>query len=416
MASKFKAGMLNFIEVLNQMWDAFAAGPYNALPLTGGTMTGALINTVGVYAASTDTTNFRGISSSLLNVNASSIADPISGQYVEAARIGVRGVPGLGYYGAWRFFTSAGSGAVDYAGHTMGIFASDNRGGGGTAVSPTPTLKLYGTGRVDVAGILYAPVLRVGGALSDTISSIEATSTNQGATVLALLRSAEFFVTSGGAANAAASAAKIGANSVTNRSIATPGSINANGADYAEYLIKRLLCGTIAPGQIVGIDSDGRLTDKWDVAISFAVKSTNPCMVGGDTWAAHLGRRPDEPVRPSAPVREAGITDEQWDVMLSAYQGGEQEFQTALTALQEFDLALEAARQTVDRIAFAGQVPVNLLGATPGQFIMPVRDGDGIAGLAVDESDITLQQYMRTVGRVIAIEDDGRARIIVKVA
>lgn len=42
MANKFKAGMLNFIEVLNQMWDAFAAGPYNAVPLTGGTMTGGL--------------------------------------------------------------------------------------------------------------------------------------------------------------------------------------------------------------------------------------------------------------------------------------------------------------------------------------------------------------------------------------
>ena len=42
MASKFTAGMKNFVEVLNQMWDAFAAGPYNALPLTGGTLTGSL--------------------------------------------------------------------------------------------------------------------------------------------------------------------------------------------------------------------------------------------------------------------------------------------------------------------------------------------------------------------------------------
>ena len=40
MASKFTAGMKNVVEVLNQMWDAFAAGPYNALPLTGGTLTG----------------------------------------------------------------------------------------------------------------------------------------------------------------------------------------------------------------------------------------------------------------------------------------------------------------------------------------------------------------------------------------
>lgn len=42
MANKFTAGMKNVVEVLNQMWDAFAAGPYNAVPLTGGTMTGSL--------------------------------------------------------------------------------------------------------------------------------------------------------------------------------------------------------------------------------------------------------------------------------------------------------------------------------------------------------------------------------------
>jgi len=29
---------------------------------------------------------------------------------------------------------------------------------------------------------------------------------------------------------------------------------------------------------------------------------------------------------------------------------------------------------------------------------------------------LTLQQYMRAIGKVIAIEDDGRARVIVKVA
>ena len=37
-------------------------------------------------------------------------------------------------------------------------------------------------------------------------------------------------------------------------------------------------------------------------------------------------------------------------------------------------IAQEAARQTVDRIAFAGQVPVNVTGATPGQYIIPVNN------------------------------------------
>lgn len=35
--------MKNVLEVLNQMWDAFAAGPYTAVPLSGGTMTGPLV-------------------------------------------------------------------------------------------------------------------------------------------------------------------------------------------------------------------------------------------------------------------------------------------------------------------------------------------------------------------------------------
>ncbi|MGK5024585.1 tail fiber domain-containing protein [Janthinobacterium sp. RB2R34] len=42
MASKFYAGMKNVVEALNEMWAAFAAGPYNALPLTGGALTGTL--------------------------------------------------------------------------------------------------------------------------------------------------------------------------------------------------------------------------------------------------------------------------------------------------------------------------------------------------------------------------------------
>ena len=45
MASKFLPGMKNVLEVLNQMWDAFAAGPYNALPLTGGTLSGPVTST-----------------------------------------------------------------------------------------------------------------------------------------------------------------------------------------------------------------------------------------------------------------------------------------------------------------------------------------------------------------------------------
>lgn len=75
---------------------------------------------------------------------------------------------------------------------------------------------------------------------------------------------------------------------------------------------------------------------------------------------------------------------------------------------------LEAARQQVDRIAFAGQVPVNVIGAISGQYIIPVDDNGAIKGEPV--SNPTFEQYQKSVGKVIAIESDGRAKIIVKVS
>jgi hypothetical protein len=61
-------------------------------------------------------------------------------------------------------------------------------------------------------------------------------------------------------------------------------------------------------------------------------------------------------------------------------------------------------------------VPVNVTGATVGQYIVPVNNNGGIKGAAVNEADMTLAQYMKAVGKVIAIESDGRAKIIVKIA
>ena len=158
----------------------------------------------------------------------------------------------------------------------------------------------------------------------------------------------------------------IGKYSVTGRSINAGGTINASGADYAEYMVK---CSdfVLAKGAIAGIDANGKLTNVFADAISFVVKSTDPSYVGNDKWGIDL----------------------------------------------EGD-ALEAARQLVDRIAFAGQVPVNVTGAKAGDYIVPVVDGTGIKGISV--SNPTFEQYKLAVGKVIAIDADGRARIIVKVA
>jgi hypothetical protein len=150
------------------------------------------------------------------------------------------------------------------------------------------------------------------------------------------------------------------------RSISAAGSLNASGADYAEYMTKS---GdfVIAKGDVAGIDANGKLTNVFADAVSFVVKSTDPSYVGNDKWGVDL----------------EGDT-------------------------------LEAARQLVDRVAFAGQVPVNVTGAKAGDYIVPVVDGTGIKGISV--SNPTFDQYKLAVGKVITIDADGRARIIVKVA
>jgi hypothetical protein len=167
---------------------------------------------------------------------------------------------------------------------------------------------------------------------------------------------------------------------------------------------------TVAKGDVVGIDAQGKLTNVFSDAISFVVKSTDPSYVGGDTWGTEeaIGlKEPSQPYQDQAIQKSKIETDEEFAIRKT--------IQAAYIAEKAvFDAALEAARTLVDRVAFAGQVPVNVLGATAGQYIVPVDDNGSIKGQAV--SNPTFEQYQSAVGKVIAIEADGRARIIVKVA
>ncbi|RDE05439.1 hypothetical protein [Sphingomonas aracearum] len=183
-------------------------------------------------------------------------------------------------------------------------------------------------------------------------------------------------------ANAALAAFKLG-RSTTGRSLSTSGTLNANGADYAEYMTKSDSCGMIAPGDVCGVDAGGKLTRTWAEAISYVVKSTDPAYVGGDSWAAHL---------PPRPAQEAGEDDA-----------------TFAARLAPWEAQLEAARFKVDRIAFAGQVPVNVSGDfAPGDYLIAAAAGAGIKAVAVSEADITFDQYRRRLGKVWGVRD-GRA-------
>ncbi len=191
--------------------------------------------------------------------------------------------------------------------------------------------------------------------------------------------SAAFFRhVTGGGANSANTCLSLKANSVTIRSINAGGTINASGADFAEYLVKAPGCGIVAKGQIVGLNSAGLITDRWEDSIMFLIKSTAPGYVGGDIWFTEPRPETDGP------------------------------------ELEAWEAAMEAARQQVDRLAFCGQVPVNVTTAAPGDYIVPVQDGDGIGAVCIGKAAITPEQYMAAIGRVMRIEPDGRARVIVK--
>jgi hypothetical protein len=481
MAEYFYDGMPNVNERLNQLYSAFAAGPYNSLPLTGGALTGPVGSTSSI--AATSFSGGLGVGTALVGTWLR--LGRLTGAIGAAGRMVVGGVAGYAAGAATAgattihfrrendglirgFFYCESSGALgvvdivvddqDYIYVGLDTFHSgDVQVFGQFSFTPAYTnvgvvapvgshflrryamvlgsAEAFSADIVNGVGTMRTPLLKCATLDSQPYHVIAARTTIQGDDILSLPNCAGFRIGSGAYGNLSQNTSLLlTSNTVTGRSLNAGGTINASGADYAEYMVKSVSCCAITPGQIVGIDTDGRLTDKWDRTIAFMVKSTNPCMVGGDSWAQSLGARPVAPTRaqtsveqelitPAVPADEAsgveavaavyrtivtapGDTDVEWAAKQAAHAA----------ALATFEAALEQLRQTVDRIAFAGQVPVNVQGATPGQYIVPVQDGEGIIGMAVDEADMTLTQYMRAIGKVIAIEDDGRARIIVKVA
>ena len=169
----------------------------------------------------------------------------------------------------------------------------------------------------------------------------------------------------GSGVNGAATGMAIQKNSSNNRSVNAAGTLNASGADYAEYVRKSETCGVLAKGQICGRDSQGRLTDKWSESYSFCVKSTDPAYVGYDVWGNGL----------------EGV-------------------------------ALENARQQYDRIAFCGQCPLNHDGQTFGVGWYAIADAGPNDSIIVRfEQAPTLTEHRRAVGQVLKRLEDGRPLI-----
>lgn len=169
---------------------------------------------------------------------------------------------------------------------------------------------------------------------------------------------------------------KVGHVNSSMRSIAATGTINASGADYAEYMTKSEGCGVIKAGDICGIDSNGLLTDKYDESISFVIKSTNPSYVGGDTWS----NIPNYPTLPDE------YTDD--------------EYVQYVSDVEIWEDAYNEERAKYDRIAFCGQVPVNVLGGKSGDYLVPMKlESGSIGGYYV--SSPSFEEFMGAVGKVI---------------
>jgi len=210
-----------------------------------------------------------------------------------------------------------------------------------------------------------------------------------------------YFVGNGGASNAQSvimlvvqgegfntnhGALHVGRHTGNSRSINAGGSINASGADYAEYMLKSDGCADIAKGEVCGVDADGKLTKTFSAAKSFVIKSTDPSYVGGDTWWTEK-----EPQR---------YTDE-----------GKTEY---TTAWKDWQTRREAARVNVDRIAFSGQVPVNITGSfSVGDYVYPQANGSNIECVA--KTTPTFEEYQLCVGKIWTTMDDGRPLVAVKI-
>ena len=239
---------------------------------------------------------------------------------------------------------------------------------GNSAASSTIQFSVDGSEkmRIDSSGNLLVGVTSgtshfIKKALGNGSAVLEITGNNLGS---------RFFNADGGSPNAANSAQHIYSVGATGRSINAAGTINASGADYAEYMKKSDSCGTITKGDVCGVDSTGKLTDVFADAISFVIKSTNPSYVGGDNWGG----------------TELELTEEQY----------------------------ETERQKYDRIAFSGQVPVNITGSfNVGDYVYPQANGTDIECVA--KSSPTFEEYQLCVGKIWATEDDGRPLVAVKI-
>jgi hypothetical protein len=150
------------------------------------------------------------------------------------------------------------------------------------------------------------------------------------------------------------------------------------GADYAELITKSDPGAAFNGGDLVGLDSNGKVTAKFSESIKFMIVSTQPSILGG-----HIMERPS---------------------------GNDAE------ALAEYEELIA----TQVKIAFCGRVKFNCNGGSPvvGGFVVPMQstgaEDDAIVSIIVAPGDLTFQQYVSSVGQIINIDWEGEPLVIIK--
>lgn len=233
--------------------------------------------------------------------------------------------------------------------------------------------------------------------------------------------------TNGAASGESGTAAifKFAKDSSSSRSINAAGTVNASGADYAEYMRKEKVEDVFEKGEICGVTKDGLLTKSFKRSHSFVVKSTDPSYVGGDSWfnKRFEMRRPKFPKAPSpVPAEEMNRkTIDRYELDIKLYQEAMARYEVDKPAYdlayKAFNDEAEAARAWVDRIAFSGQVPVLIFGsAEAGDYIVPEEGvNDSIRGKSYKQEAIGFLQYKLRVGKIWKVEN-GKYTIAVGLA
>lgn len=365
-------------------------------PSIGGTVAGG-----ASYTSPTITGTVGGGASYTAPTFTGNITIPGSGQISSAGLIGIGMVPvnpidvsdalagsalgriynssgNVAALAGWQLKNSANSlGGISLTGGsytTSGVYRQDgvvvdSSGAGGLTFNTTVNQPVY----VAVNGVEVARFTANGLSINEgnntTALIVRGVSSN---TVFGFNNAADTGMVYSGPANLTVTAGESAANAMlflrkdngTARSINAAGTINASGADYAEW--EKLSAGIVRPalGDLVGFDESGAVTDDCAKAVSFGLISTDPSFVGGDKLTAGL-------------------------------KGD----------------ALKRREARLIMVAYSGKAPVNFKAGRAGEYIIARCEGKAIKALAMTRAQMSGGDQDNLIGRVRSVLPDGRREV-----